>query len=394
MSLIPYSTTLRALEADRRGAGVPVLLLAAGLFGGWLAWAVGAEVAVTAESASAEIAPLLPPRVLAAPAESILESRSMQPGQRVRAGELLATFDRREAVARLDALGARRVAVSLAGAAIAAQQAAGREALAAERRAEEAAAGERERRAGEAAAAAALANEVAAREARLAAAGLLAPAAAARSRAEAEQRRAAAAAAVLGGEAGRRRGGAALADRIATVARLDGELARARGELATLAAEIEGTRREVALRSLRAPVAGRLAEVTTAQPGAPVGRGAPLVTLVPEGAMGVIAYFVSPAGGAIRAGQRAWVRLAARPGGGPASLAATVTAVAAAPGAGGRREVRLDLPAAAAAGSPRIEAGEPCEVEVELARRTPARLVLGRLGFGAGRQQAGGEAAP
>jgi multidrug resistance efflux pump len=394
MTLIPYGTTLRALEADRRRAGVPVLIVALGLFGAWVAWAVGAEVPVNAESASAEVAPLLAARVLAAPADGVMESRSMQLGQRVRAGELLVTFDRREVVARRDALVARREAVALAAAALAAQQAAGREALAAERRAEAAAGGERERRAAEAAAAAALADEEGAREARLAAAGLLAPAAAARRRAEAAQRRAAAAAATLAVEAGRHRGGAALTDRTAAVARLGGELARARGELAALGAEIESAEREVELRVLRAPVAGRLAEVTPAQPGAAVGRGAPLATLVPEGLMGVVAYFESPGGGAIRAGQRARVRLAARPGGGPASFGATVTAVAAAAGAGGRREVRLALLGAAAMGSPLVEAGEPCEVEVELARQTPARLALGRLGLGVGPRRSGGEVAP
>jgi membrane fusion protein (multidrug efflux system) len=391
MSLIPYPTTLRALEADRRGAHGVLLALAGALLGGWLAWAVGVEVPVTAESSRATIVPLAPPRVLAASADGILASRFMTLGQSVRAGELLVTLEDRDLRARLAAVAARRAAVVGGIEAIAAQRAAGRRAGDAERRAEAAAVAARERRALEAAAAAALAEEVRRREARLETAGLLAPVAAARSRGEAAERREAAAAATLGAEAGRWRGGAALAERAAAGARLDGELARLRGELAALAAEGEAGERELARRSLQAPVGGLLAEVTAAQPGALVGRGAPLATLVPDGPMGVIAFFASPAGGAIRPGQRAWMRLAAAPGGEPAAWLARVTAVAAAALPGGSWEVHLALPAVAAAGPPRVRAGEPCEIEVEIERRTPASLVLRVLGWRARGAPAGAE---
>jgi membrane fusion protein (multidrug efflux system) len=394
MTLIDYPTTLRSFAADRRRGLLPLLVLGAALAGGWLAWAVCVEVPVTAESLRATIVPLSRPRVLAAPADGILASRSMTLGQAVGAGELLATLDGRDLRARLAAVGARRAAVVGEIAAITAQQAAGRRASEAERGAEAAAGEERERRASEAAAAAALAEEVRAREARLERAGLVAPVEASRSRAEAAERREAAAATGLAAMSGRRRVGATLADRAAAAARLDGDLSRLRGELAALGAEGEGIEGDLARRSLRAPVAGRLAEVTAAQPGAPVGRGTPLATLVPDGPMAVEAWFASAADAAMRPGQRAWVRLAAGAGEPEVTVRARVTAVAPAPGAGGEREVHLALAADAAVGLRGARAGQACDVAVELGRRTPASLVLAGLGWGSrARPGAGAEAA-
>jgi membrane fusion protein, multidrug efflux system len=393
MPLTAYAATLRALESERRGGRVATLLAAGALLAAWVAWSLGAEVAVSAESVAATIAPAAAVRVLTAPAEGILASRRLELGQRVRAGELLATIDSREQRVRLAALDERRAALDVEAAAIVAQQAAVRRALAEERSAEIDAAGERRQRAGEAAAAAAAAEEVRSRDAALVAAGLLARAVAARSRAEAEQRERAAAAAGLAAEAGTRRGRAALADRGAADSRLAGELSRLHGELAALAGERDAVARDLARRSLRAPVAGRLAEVTAPPPGALVARGAALAVLVPDSPLTVVAGFEPPGGPRIQGGQRARVRLPAGPGFTAVALPATVIAVAPAPGRGGSWEVHLTILGDAAARSPLVRPGGPCRVEVEIARDTPAGLVLAALGRGA-RAPAGGEAAP
>jgi multidrug resistance efflux pump len=393
MSALPWSATLRAVEADRRGARLPGLLAAAALLGAWLGWALLGEVAVTVESDAATVEPLSPPCLLTVPADGVLAVRSLALGQHVQAGELLASLDSRDLASRLTALAARRTALLAEEWALAGQEAAARSALDEDRGAQVAAAGERQERARRAGATATAAEEARAREARLAAAGLLAAADAARSRAEAEQRRRAAAAAALGADAGARQGRAALADRAATVERVAGELARVRGELAALAGETATAGQAMAMRSVRAPAAGRIADAMPAQPGVFVTRGARLATLVPDGPVRVVASFPAAAGAAVRPGQRAWVHLAA----GPVSAAAVLPAVvaAAAPAArGGGWEVQLGLPAGATAGWTPARPGLACRVEVELGRATPAALALRALGRAGRRAPGPREAAP
>jgi multidrug resistance efflux pump len=397
MSLLPYAATLRALDSDRSAWRVPALLMGAALLAAWLAWALGAEVSVSADSTAATIETVSPRWVLVAAADGILASRSMTAGERVRAGQLLVAFDDRDLRARLAALAERRGALVAEVKALADQQAAARRALDEDRRAQAAASGERDERTLQAASAAALADQVREREARLEAAGLLARADAARGRADAEQRRQAAAAAALAAAAGAGQGRAALADRTAAAERLAGELARLQGEVAALGAERAGLEQASALRSLRAPAAGRLADVSAALPGSFVSRGTPLATLLPDAPLRVVASFSAPAAAAVRPGERAWVRLPAGPSLQPAVLPATVTAVAPAPQPGGSWEVDLALGADAGARSPLARAGQPCQVEVELGRRTPAVLALAALrgaAPGSAPQARGREASP
>lgn len=379
MSQLPYAATLRALDSDRCGWRAPALVTAAALLAGWLAWAFGTEVSVGADSTTATIETVSPRWVLVAATDGIVAARSVTAGERVRAGQLLVTFDDRELRARLAALAERRGALVEEVKALGAQQRAARLALDEDRGAQAAASGERDERTRQAASAAALADQVREREARLEAAGLLARSDAARGRADAEQRRQAAGAAALAAAAGAGQGRAALADRAAAARRLAGEAARLRGELAALGAERAGLEQAIALRSLRAPAAGRLADVSAALPGAFVPRGSPLATLLPDAPLRVVAGFSAPVAAAVRPGQRAWVRLPAGPTSRAAVLAATVTTVAPAARPGGSWDVDLALAADAAARSPLARAGQPCQVEVLLARRSPAAIALAAL---------------
>ena len=195
--------------------------------------------------------------------------------------------------------------------------------------------------------------------------------------------------------AAERRGRAALADRDGAGARLAAELARLRGELAAVAGERAELEHEMERRSVRAPAAGRLVEVTAARPGAPVARGAVLATLVPDGGLAVVARFAADAGAELRPGQRAWVRLApglgmAAPAARLAAAVSVVTPAAAASGSVGGWEVRLALVGDAAARWPPARPGVPCEVEVEVERATPARLAMGGLGVWVARADAAG----
>jgi membrane fusion protein (multidrug efflux system) len=379
MSLLPYAATLRALDSDRSAWRVPALLMGAALLAAWLAWALGAEVAVSADSAAATIETVSPRWVLVAAADGIVAARSMTQGERVRAGQLLVTLDDRDLRARLAALAERRGALVAEVQALADQQAAARRALDEDRRAQAAASGERDERTRQAASAAALADQVREREARLEAAGLLARADAARGRADAEQHRQAAAAATLAAAAGAGQGRAALADRTAAVGRLAGEAARLRGELAALGPERAGLEQAIAMRSLRAPAVGRLADVSGALPGAYVPRGSPLATLLPDAPPRVVASFSAAVAAAVRPGQRAWVRLPAGPTSPGMVLPAAVSTVAPAARPGGSWEVDLALVADVAARLPLARSGQPCQVEVLLARRSPAALAWAAL---------------
>jgi multidrug resistance efflux pump len=375
----PFAATLRALDSERRCRGAFGLVAGALLLALWLGWSLGVELALTADSTSATIAASGGTWALAAPADGVIAATALALGRSVHAGELLVALDARDLLARQAGVHARRGALSAEAEALAAQQAATRRALAEDGRAAAAASGESVERARQAAAAAELAEQVRARDARLEAAGLLAAADAARSRAGAEQGRRAAAAARFATAAGTHHGIAAQADRRAAASRLAAELAHLRGELAALAAEEEALRREVAERSLRAPVECRVAETAGARAGSFVARGAPLAILVASGRLRVVASFGSGAAAAIRPGQRAWVHLPAGPLSAPAVLEAAVVATAPGPGRPGGWEVELTLPGDPSSRSPVARPGQPCEVEVELERLTPAALALRAL---------------
>jgi multidrug resistance efflux pump len=348
------------------------------LFAGWLAWAFLARVAVIAEGTGC-LVPVAPPRLLAAPADAVLASRRMDLGARVAAGDVVATFESRDLTLRLATLDARHRALTAAAAALAAEAAAGRTALAAARRADLAADGERQGRRAEADIAARLAATVDARDARLAAAGALAPAAAERSHAEAAERAAAAGAVTLSAEAAAVRDQAARIERRGAADRVAAELAHLASELAAVAAEASEVARELARREVRAPVAGRLYDLTAAQPGAFLARGAPLAMLLPDGPLVLAAEIAAPDGALVRPGEPAWVRLPAAGSAASLILAAWVTAAAPAARPGGRWEVQV-APVEARSAAPPPRPGLPCEVAIEIGRATPAQLLLRGLG--------------
>jgi membrane fusion protein (multidrug efflux system) len=103
---------------------------------------------------------------------------------------------------------------------------------------------------------------------------------------------------------------------------LEGDLAVATARLAQRAAALEGT-------TLRAASAGRLGAVAALLPGTVLQAGAWLGVLGPPGAFRVTAA-VPPAvaGGHLRAGQRAWLRVPSAPGRPAGTLPATVAQVA------------------------------------------------------------------
>ena len=407
-----FHESLPALDPDR--PPLAALLAALALLGLWLTWALSATLPVLAESTSATVETLRPPVVLTAPADGlVLRSALLAPGQLVTAGQPLLQLDPADLEIRRAALRARRTALADQVRSLAAQRTAARHALDEEQRAATAAGGQLAATARQAESLSSYADQASDRSRRLAAAGLLAAADAARAQADADQRRHAAGAAALARTAAAHQAGAALDDRRASLARLDADADSLREQLAAL--DLDAATLDAALdrRTLRAPIAGRLAgldalDAATAPngsafagsaaptafavaaapagsaPGSRVARGARLAILVPaDGSLRIVAVFPPSTAAALRPGQAAWAHLPAGPTAPAAVLRATVAGVAPLPGPRGSYEATLALPADAAAHSPLLRAGQPCRVEVELARRTPAALLLAALRRGA-----------
>ena len=378
---LPFAETLRALDADRR-TGLATLLPALVLLALWLAWAFLAKLPILAESTAATVEAQQPPIILTAPADGLVAPSSgvLSLGQDVHAGQALLRLDASDLTSRLGALRARRRALLAEIAALAAQQATARQALDQHDRAAGATAGELAANAGQAQTAALLADQLHARTHRLAAAGLLSASDAARAQADADEHRQAATAATLALAARAHQARAEHADRRASLDRLDGDAARLDQALAALDGEAATLAAEIARRTLRAPATGRLADLAPALPGSRITRGTRFATLVPpSGSLRIVAVFPPTTATALRPAQRAWVHLAAGLAAPAALLPATVAAVAFSPRDGAGYRAVLAVSAGAAARSPQLRAGQPCGVEVEVGRQTPAALLLAAL---------------
>jgi membrane fusion protein (multidrug efflux system) len=163
--------------------------------------------------------------------------------------------------------------------------------------------------------------------------------------------------------------------RIAKLARQQVELER---EQAVEEAGIQRLEYEVSLRTIRAPVGGRVEEVVDFPAGSTVRAAEKLGVVVPGGRPRVVAWFPSAAVGRVRAGQRAWVRLTGFAWTQYGKVSATVTQVGNEPN-GARIRAELDLNADVPAAIP-IEHGLPGSAEVEVERVPPALLVIRAAG--------------
>jgi membrane fusion protein (multidrug efflux system) len=153
---------------------------------------------------------------------------------------------------------------------------------------------------------------------------------------------------------------------------LDGDIRTAEATLARLDHSIEQTR-------IRAPIAGRLGEVAGIQPGAVVRQGDTLDVVLPVGSLRVVAHFLpAVALGQVQPGQPARLRLEGFPWAQYGSLAATVSSVANEAHDGVIR-VELRLIPESLTAIP-LQHGLPGTVEVEVARVSPATLVLRGVG--------------
>jgi membrane fusion protein (multidrug efflux system) len=370
----PFSQTMAALRRDafgRRGwlLGVAALVLAL-----WGVWFFGATIEVVEPTPLARLEIASEPRSIESAVTGEIVSSALVLGRSVGAGEVLVELDARELTLAVAVERARVGALDARMARFAPELRAAELALAHDAKATAAAEGEAAAREREARAAARLADKEHARTRRLFEAGGETERELERAEAELEQRNAEAESRQK--ELLRRAldGRATQGDRRASLERLRREEVTTLGEIETRRAEIARLEHEIERRRLRAPVRGRLASVTPLHPGQQVSAGASLATLLPDGALEVVAHYAPGAAlGRIRSGQSARLRLDAFPATQYGSIPARVRAVAE-EARDGRVRVELDVGAAVPSGIV-LQHGLPGTLEIEIERASPAVLL-------------------
>jgi membrane fusion protein (multidrug efflux system) len=374
-----FSQSLRSLAAERFSHALLGWLPAVVLLGGWVAWFVMARVAVYEVTGMARLEVDRAVYPVAAPLAGRVVATHLAVGREVQAGDLLVELDAeaqrlqlQEQRVRLDALTTRLTAQRKE---VAAEEAARR----AEQQATRATLEEAQARRREAEAALRSAEEEAEIYVRLQARGLAPQLDLLRARAEVQKRRAAvdtlrlAVNRLTSDQQTKER------DRTVRLERLTREGTQLEGDINTAAVTMERLEHEIDRRRFRAVVAGRLGEAAELRIGAVVQEGDTLAAIIPPGALKVVAHFLPPdALGRLRPGQPARLRLTGFPWTQYGSVTARVASVAD-EARDGRLRVEFSIVPDPASLIP-LQHGLPGTVEVEVARVSPATLVLHTIG--------------
>ena len=371
----PFSQTLRALDADGRRQGMIVVLSVVALLGVWLVWFVAATVTIwlATDDAALEI-DLLPHRV-EAPVDAEVSEAALQMSAVVEAGDVLVRLRTTEFETSLRRAEARREAVQTELDALGHELAVRRQILGQLRAGSVPRLDEAMAELDSARAAARTAEEDAERQAKLFEQGQVSESEARRQRSEAHQKERSVEALRQRVEVLRSDARLDQEEQNALVAELLREKASLQGMLTEIAGDVATLRDEIELRTIRAPVSGRLAEVSRLAPGSVVEAGDGLCTVVPVGKLRVRAEFaVAEALGRIRPGQIAIVRLDGFPWAQFGTLTATVERVAG-EAKDGRLEVLLELDETPIEGVDLVH-GMTGRVEISVEELSPAALVV------------------
>lgn len=374
-----FSRTLRSLDADGFRRWWLGLLPLGLLLLVWALWFVVAPVRVFAVSQDARIEAENRTHRMEAPAAGRLIAVHAELGQEVDEGDLLFELDSETQQLLLVEQRAQREALLAQAAGLIDEIDASQKALEAATAAGRVSGAVDAEKMTESETAARLAEAEAERTEGLAAGGSVAAAESERAVAEAEQARSSARAAQLE----RHRRSLALEtelqDRQTALDGLRRELARVQGMAAALEAAVSRLEFEVEQRKIRAPVRGRVADLPQLQVGAWIGEGEVLGAVVPSGGLTAVAEFLpADALGHVRKGQPARVRLDGFPWTEFGTLDAQVVRVAEEPREGMIR-VELSLDAGSNDRIP-LQHGLPGVIEIEVARVSPATLVLRTAG--------------
>lgn len=373
----PFAHTLRSLELDgRRGAKLTtvtaLLLLAA-----WIAWLLGARVALTEVSEQARIEVAAGGHELSVALAGRVTGVRVAVGDAVVAGQVIVELDDRETLLALDQtreqLDSLRLVIGQREREITAE----RDALEAAEKAAGAAAGEARARVDRALAAARLAESEAADAAALREAQAGSELDVRRSAAQVEQARAETRELRSAGTREQHELDRDTRDRLATIVGIEGEIAElevqrvaARGRLDALAAELDKHR-------VRAPIDGFVGSLAAIERGSWLEQGERVGVVVPRGELEIVAEFPPRALGRIAAGQPARLRLAAFPWTQYGSVSAEVARVASEPRHG---TIRVELAIAQVPATIVLEHGLPGTIEIEVEEASPAALLLRAAG--------------
>jgi membrane fusion protein (multidrug efflux system) len=336
-----FSQTLRALDRERFGRTLLAWLPAVVLLGSWGAWMGLARVPVYEVSQLARLEVDRAVHPLAAPLAGRIVATHLAVGREVQAGDVLVELDadaqrlqQQEQRIRLTALAARLTALH---------------------------------------------QEEAAIYARLHTRGLAPQLDLLRTGAEVQKRRAAVETLRLAVRRLDSEQQTRARDRTARLERLKSEVTQLDGDRHTAAATLARLEHDIDQRRIRTPVAGRLAEAADLRSGAVVREGDRLAAILTPGALKAVAHFLPPGAlGRLQPGQPARLRLTGFPWTQYGSVAATVVSVAD-EARDGHIRVELRLTPDPASTIP-LQHGLPGAVEVEVARVSPATLLLHAVG--------------
>ncbi len=371
---------MSSLTADGFRRSLVGILLVAALLGAWATWFFLAQVTLYEVSATARLEVSEAAHLVEAPVAGRVRATYLLLGQEVQAGDVLVELEVDAQRLRLEEERTRLAALAPEPAVlrdeIRAEEAAQRE----EQQAGQLARDQAHARHREAEAAAQLGAQEAERMGRLFARAYVAELDLLRARAEARKQREAADAwrleiSRLEWDLRTRR-----SDRQARLQQLAREVTQLEGQLTATRIAIERLEYEIERRYIRAPVAGRLGEVTTLRVGAMVSVGARVGAVIPPGTLKVMADFLpSAALGRIQPGQPAQLRLEGFPWAQYGAVSATVASAANEVRDG---QVRVELAVRSdAVPSSLLQHGLPGTIEIAVDHVSPAALVLRTAGL-------------
>lgn len=376
---LSFSSSRRSLGNDRFSPSFLVVIIAVTILGLWIAWLVMATVSVyeISDSGRIEVDTSLYP--IAVPVSGKVMAAYVTIGRDVQAGDILIEFEAEDERLRLDE--ARTQVATLApqlGALrdeVTAEEVARKEQLKAARIAIDQARSQLE----EARASVQLAEEEAARVARLQAQGIVSDVDLSRAQIEVRKRQASAEATRLQIDKLQADLQNRDSDSQVRIERIKREIASVEGQVTTATATSNRLAHDIEKRVLRAPVSGRIGEAVDLRTGSIVNASDKIGVIIPSGELKAIAYFrPSSALGRIRPGQSSRLRLEGFSWTQYGVIRATVTTVASEP-RDGRIRVDFAIERDPASAIP-FQHGLPAVVEVEVARMSPATLLLRAVG--------------
>ncbi len=375
----PFSSSMRSLANDRFSPSLLMVIIAILILSVWAAWLFLARISVYEMSDSGRIEVDTSLYSIASPISGKVTAIHLAVGQEVQKGDLLIAFESEDERLRLDEASKQLSAFTPQLGAlrdeVAAEEAARKEQITAAQIAIDQARSQLE----EAKASVQLAEDEAARSERLHANGLVSEADLARAKTEVRKQRAAAEALRLQIDklqANLRNGDS---DGQVRIERLNRQILLIEGDITTAKATSNRLSHDIEKRVIKAPVSGRIGEAVDLRAGAIVNAGDKIGVIIPAGELKVVAYFrPSSALGRIHPGQSARLRLEGFPWTQYGVIKATVTTVASEPRDG---RIRIDLamhrdPTSAIP----FQHGLPASVEIEVARLSPATLLLRNAG--------------